>query len=76
MQRFSATLGKAIRETGQALDRLGASRVFSPPIVTKAPTALNACLSLPFTAGLDILEKPVYKEFFSRHRNVSNLFSK
>ena len=41
-------LGKALRESGQALERL----------------------------GLNVLEKPVFKEAFSRHRNVANLFDK
>jgi hypothetical protein len=49
MASHAATvLGKALRESGQALERL----------------------------GLNVLEKPVFKEAFSRHRNVANLFDK
>ena len=43
-----AVLGRALRESGQALERL----------------------------GLRAIEKPVFKEAFSRHRNVMNLFEK
>jgi hypothetical protein len=44
----TAVLGRAIRESGQALERL----------------------------GMNVLEKPLFKEAFSRHRNVANLFDK
>jgi carbonic anhydrase/acetyltransferase-like protein (isoleucine patch superfamily) len=45
-QRFWYEFGRCLRETGQALDRV----------------------------GLRALEKPLYKEPFSRHRNVMNLY--
>ncbi len=48
MAHASAVIGRAIRESGQALERL----------------------------GLSALEKPIFKEHFSRHRNVSALFDK
>ena len=49
MASHAATvLGRAVRETGQALERL----------------------------GLSVIEKPLFKEPFSRHRNVANLFDK
>jgi len=48
VRRAVHELGRAVRETGAALD----------------------------TLGLRVLEKPVFKEPFSRHRAVSNLFEK
>ncbi len=48
MRRAVHLLGKAFRETGQALDRL----------------------------GLTVAENELYKETFSRHRPVMNLFDK
>lgn len=48
MFRVSHLLGKALRETGQAIDRV----------------------------GLTISGNELFKETFSRHRNVMNLFDK
>lgn len=48
MQRVMFELGKALRETGQAIDRI----------------------------GLRAIDKPIFKEPFSRHRPVMNLFQK
>lgn len=48
MQRVFYELGRALRETGQAIDRI----------------------------GLRMLEKPLFKEPFSRHRNIMNLYNK
>lgn len=47
-KRFAYELGRALRETGQALDRV----------------------------GLRAIEKPIFKEPFSRHRPVMNLYEK
>lgn len=46
MRKATHVLGRAFRETGQALDRL----------------------------GLTVAENEIYKETFSRHRPVMNLF--
>jgi len=48
MQRANHLFGRALRETGQALDRL----------------------------GLTFSNNEIYKETFSRHRAVMNLFDK
>lgn len=48
MLRISNVFGRALRETGQALDRL----------------------------GLTIAENDIFKETYSRHRPVMNLFDK
>jgi hypothetical protein len=48
MRRAVHLLGKAFRETGQAMDRL----------------------------GLTVAENEIYRETYSRHRNVMNLFDK
>ena len=48
MLRISNVFGRALRETGQALDRL----------------------------GLTIAENDIFKDTFSRHRTVMNLFDK
>ena len=48
MLRISNIFGRALRETGQALDRV----------------------------GLTIAENDIFKETFSRHRPVMNLFDK
>ena len=70
---------RAIRETGQALERLGASFVASLPRLPHAlsrPRALPCFCPPPTPAGLRALENPVFKEPFSRHRAVMNLFDK
>lgn len=48
MQRATHLFGRALRETGQAIDRL----------------------------GLTFSNNEIYKETFSRHRQVMNLFDK
>jgi carbonic anhydrase/acetyltransferase-like protein (isoleucine patch superfamily) len=48
LKRALYEVGRALRETGQAIDRI----------------------------GLRALEKPIYKEPFSRHRTVMNLYEK
>lgn len=48
MRRATHLFGRALRETGQAIDRL----------------------------GLTVSNNEIYKETFSRHRNVMNLFDK
>jgi hypothetical protein len=48
MRRLSTVFGRALRESGQAIDRL----------------------------GLLIAENEIYKETFSRHRAVMNLYDK
>ena len=47
-KRLAYELGRALRETGSAIDRV----------------------------GLRALEKPIFKEPFSRHRPVMNLYEK
>ena len=48
MRRFSHVFGRALRETGQAMDRL----------------------------GLTVSENEIFRDTFSRHRPVMNLFDK
>ena len=63
--------GTAVRETGQAMDRLGLKITGNGNILTNLSFPQNSTFSHPCYLLLDI-----YQETYSRHRPVMNLFDK
>jgi hypothetical protein len=99
-KRAAYEVGRALRETGQAIDRIGACRLPAACGARRTRAGrqrhrLGACRRrasqvssaprsprrarrppTPRDAGLRAIEKPIFKEPFSRHRAVMNLYEK
>lgn len=69
--RATHLFGTAVRETGQAMDRLGLKITGNGDILTNLSFSQNSTCSHPCYLLSDI-----YQETYSRHRPVMNLFDK